>query len=121
MALTAGDYDAFPVNSLGPWKVLTTADFPIGASGAVGTIVGDPGISLVKADTGVYTLTYPPALRVKIFPAIKVSAAGTVTEIIGTAAAPTSGTATLQTSKAGVATEPASGNILSVLLVSETR
>jgi hypothetical protein len=121
MAFTFGDYDAFPVNALGPWRVIATADFPIGASGAVGAIVGDPGISLVKADTGVYTLTYPPALRVKLFPSIKVSAATTVTEIIGTACDATAGTATLQTSKAGTATEPASGNILSVLIIAETR
>ncbi len=121
MPATFGDKDQFPPNTLSAWRVIGVAKFVIGGSGAVSSTEGDPDIAAVNSGTGTFNLTYPAALRVKIQYGIEQSAAATVTEIIGTAVSATAGTASFRTSKAGTAVNPASSDILNVVIWAETR
>lgn len=121
MPATFGDKDQFPLNSLGAWRILGQADFVIGGSGAVASTEGDPDIAAANSGTGTFNLTYPAATKAKIYYGIKQSAAATITEIIGTAVSTTAGTASFRTSKAGTAVNPASGDILTVMIVAEPR
>lgn len=90
-----------------------TAEVPIGASGATGTLVFAPnGLAIAKNATGVYDVTGMP-----LTPAGKgrfrfgvYSPLLTVDNAVVTAYSGTAGTATIKTTLAGVATEPASGD-----------
>jgi len=90
-----------------------TAEVPIGASGATGTLVGEPnGMAVAKGATGVYNCTGLPAT-----PAGKCrfwyglfSPAGTVGSAITTIMDNPAGTMTFRTAVGVTATEPASGD-----------
>jgi hypothetical protein len=120
MALALGDLSASPVAAATQWVVIAQADIPIGAAGAVGTIDGDTGITCVNSGTGTFNLTYPPCMKAK-FQLCLQSAAATVTEAILTAKSATAGTAALRTSKAGTATNPANGDVITVLILGQSR
>jgi hypothetical protein len=120
MAAKFGDKSNYPANALSAWVCIGMSEFPIGASGAVGTADGDSGITLAKSDTGEYALVFPACPKALVHVGLK-SAAGTVTEAILLAKSATAGTATIQTSAAGVATEPASGDAIYVFVFSKTR
>jgi hypothetical protein len=115
-----GDKPSYQASALSPWVCIGMCEFPIGASGAVGTADGDSDMTLAKSDTGEYALTFPACPKALIIPVLK-SAAGTVTEAILLAKSATAGTATIQTSIGGVATEPASGDAIYVLVFARTR
>jgi hypothetical protein len=93
----------------------------IGAAGAVVSPLqfqDDPNMTVVHGSAGVYALTFPPGadangqLDVTI-----VSPAGTVKGFWCTAFAPNSGTASITCSNgAGVATDPANGDVIMVAL-----
>jgi hypothetical protein len=119
-ALALGDLAASPIKAATQWVILAMADIPIGAAGAVGTIDGDTGITAVNAGTGLFTLGFPPCLKVRLNAFLK-SAAATVTEAIVTAASATAGTATLRTSKAGTAVNPANGDVITLYVFGQTR
>lgn len=110
-----------PLHTSGAWRVLSQAEFTIGASGAVSaTDSDDPAWTAANDGTGVYDITYPACPKVRLMFSL-LSAAGTVTECIRTAESATAGTATIQTSKAGTAAEPASGDKITVWALGFTR
>ena len=74
------------------------------------------GCTLANSGTGTFTGTFPPCVQALITPSLK-SAAATVTEVIVTAISPSAGTFSLRTSKAGTATNPASGDLVGVHIV----
>lgn len=119
MAQAAKDVNASVVSCSENQLKLFTNSFTIGAAGAVDSTQAGyrtaPGCSLVRTGTGTYTLTYPICPNCIIDPTLT-SGAATVTEAICTAKTPTSGTATIRTSKAGTATDPASGEIVEVII-----
>lgn len=97
---------------------IMTASVAIGAAGAVdSSITGyrvPANVVVANTGTGTFSITYPICPNVTIIPHVEVSAAATVTEAILTAKSPTAGTATLRTSKAGTAANPASGDLISL-------
>lgn len=107
------------------WLKFLTSVIGIGAAGAVDpTIVGtrlEQGVTAVNAGAGLFTVTFPTCLDGNIIPYIQQSAAATVTEAIFTAVNYKTGTATLRTSKAGTAVNPASGDLIGFLLIGQTR
>jgi hypothetical protein len=115
-----GDKSQYPANALSAWVCIAMCEFPIGASGAVGTADGDSDMTLAKNATGVYDLTYPACPKAIIKTGLK-SAAATVTESILTAKSATAGTAQIRTSKAGTAVEPASGDAIYVWVFARSR
>ncbi len=84
----------------------------IGAAGAVAAVGGDRGISVAEANTGVYTVTFPPLNDIqanysRLFVQVA-SAALTVVSAVVTAFDTANGTATVKTvDAAGAAAEPA--------------
>lgn len=98
----------------------------IGAAGAVVSPLqfqDDPAMTVTHGSTGVYALTFPPGadgngqLDVTV-----VSPAGTVKGFWCTAFAPNSGTASITISNgAGVATDPASGDVVMIALTLSMR
>jgi hypothetical protein len=101
-----------------------TCKVPIGASGATGTLAGQPnGMLVAKSDTGVYAVTVMP-----ITPAAKArvtfgvySPLLTVDHAVVTAEDNAAGTMSFTTVKAGVATEPASGDYIVIKYEAEPR
>jgi hypothetical protein len=89
---------------------------PIGGTGAVGTLVKDSEIDVVRDSAGQYTLTYPKGQD--CVPVIAtVSAAATIITCAPTAMDATAGTLTVVCrNAAGAATDPASGDILRIVL-----
>lgn len=120
MAETFGDKSHYPLHTNGQWRQLGQAEFTIGASGAVSSTDGDSGFTLAKSDTGVYSLVYPACPKVRLFFSLY-SPLLTVDGVVRTAESATAGTATITTTAAGVATEPASGNKITVFALASTR
>lgn len=120
MAQAARDISASVVSSSELQLRIFTSSFAIGASGAVdSTIAGyrvAPGCTLANTGTGTFSLVYPVCPNVQIQCNL-VSAAATVTECVLTAKSATAGTATIRTSKAGLATNPASGDIVEICVL----
>jgi hypothetical protein len=121
MAQAARDMNVNPVRSTEREVIAITSSVAIGAAGAVdSTIAGyrvAPGVTVANTGTGTFSLAYPvcPNATIKVF--VEMSAAATVTEAILTAKSPTAGTATIRTSKAGTATNPASGDLIGVVIL----
>lgn len=127
MATNAEDVYKFPsFNGMRDCLDLT-AEFPIGASGAVVTAttdVDDPGITLVRSSQGVYAGTMPASPagstsgkqgRVRFGPSLQSS---TITTCQVTTYSATAGTFTLKTwNTAGTPVDPANGDII-VLFIS---
>jgi hypothetical protein len=110
-----------PLRSNSAEKVLSGASIVCdGAGGVTSTTADDAKWTAVDGGgNGLLTVTFPaaatttgnrPHLDLK-------SAASTVTEAIFTAIDPEAGTATVRTSKAGTATDPASGDIIFIELL----
>jgi hypothetical protein len=88
---------------------------PIGASGAVGTIVADdPGITLTKnGGTGDYTLAFPTAPVGRILTLYVVSPAATIKTVWTLSFDATTGAWNFITGNGGgTATNPASGDVI---------
>lgn len=119
MAQAARDISASVVSSSELQLRIFTSSFAIGAAGAVdSTIAGyrvAPGCTLTNTGTGTFDLVYPVCPNAVIHVGLQ-SAAATVTEAIETAKSATAGTASLRTSKAGTAANPASGDIIEVVI-----
>ncbi len=124
MTAPIADLDSgFPEKTLLTNVVHWWASIPIGASGATGTIKDAPnGFACAKSATGVYDITGMPPVPATTTAETKVcftftlqSPAATVCEcIISTAPNLANGTVSFRTSKAGTATEPASGDLITV-------
>jgi hypothetical protein len=107
------DAAAYPVWSSNKERWAITAKFTIGGSGAIAaSVVDDSGISGDTFASGVCALTYPACSTAVIL--CSLVSDGTVQEVVLTARTPTSGSATIKTTKAGVATEPESGAVITV-------
>jgi hypothetical protein len=118
MPATARDLSVSPVRSSERELTLITSSVAIGAAGAVDpTIAGNrvaPGVVMANTGTGTFSLVYPACPNATIRVWVESSAAATVCEAILTAKSQTAGTATVRTSKAGTATNPASGDLIGV-------
>ena len=89
---------------------------PIGATGAVGTLVKDAPIDVTRDSTGVYSITFPKAADACVRVAI-VSPLSTVIHASVTATDGQAGTASFTTSPTGgTATDPASGDVLRIFI-----
>lgn len=109
---TIGDYGAYPPFFGSQNTRVWRCKVAIGASGAA-TADGDAGWTVVKANTGVYTVTFPicasnsrPILKC----GIELSAALTVVDAVATAVSYTAGTATVKTLLNDAAAQPADGD-----------
>lgn len=123
MAQYAADVSDYPLLSGKRDRIVLSADQTIGAAGAVGAIVkDDPGITVAKAGgTGTYDITFPAAPAGRLIASLT-SAAGTVSQYSIAAFSATAGTAQVITrAPAGTATNPASGDVLSLVLVLDSR
>jgi len=120
MAATARDMNASVVSSTELQLRLITSSVAIGAAGAVdSTVTGyrvAPGVVMANTGTGTFSLVYPACPNAVVHVFVESSAAATVTEAILTAKSPSAGTATVRTSKAGTATNPASGDLIGVIV-----
>lgn len=123
MARTLSDHTLFPPKTMFPNAVEVHSTFGVGAAGAVdNTQAGSDvarGMTLVNGGAGVFNGTFPACLKAHIVPSL-LSVAATVTEVILTAISPTAGTFTIRTSKAGVATNPASGDLIQIHIDGKT-
>lgn len=120
--------DCGPVKGLGDVGTIDTIRWrckvPIGASGATGTLAFGPnGIAVAKNTTGVYDVTGmppSPAAKGSFNFGIK-SAAGTVGSAFVTAYDLAAGTMTFTTAVGVTATEPASGDEITIFFTGEPR
>jgi len=126
MSIVVGETQNYPMKAAHRDRIELEMRIAIGAAGAVVSPLpfqDDPNMSAVHGAAGVYTLTFPPGadangqLDVSI-----VSAAGTVKGFWCTAFAPNAGTASITCSNgAGVATDPASGDVIMVAMTLSAR
>jgi len=122
MTTIAGDISGYRVLSPKRERMLINIRTTIGAAGAVSaTDADDPACTCTKnGGTGDYTFGFPNALKGSAFVSM-VSAAGTVKTHWQVAFSPTAGTLNIVTGNGGgTATNPASGDVLHVLLVLDT-
>lgn len=106
---------AFETHAVGAERVICQGAFTWTAGGNISaTSADDPAMTLGDdTATGVHALTYPKCPSARIHFQI-ISPSLTVSECILTAIDTTAGTAAIRLSKAGTATEAASGDILHV-------
>ncbi|HLV68332.1 MAG TPA: hypothetical protein VKY73_21090 [Polyangiaceae bacterium] len=129
---TWGDLAQVPAHGaateIGRNPVLGYALITIGSAGAVASVAGSPGLtaSLKANSEGTYTVTFPACQRVAIVPGL-LSVAQTVDGIHLTAVSATAGTAEVVTTAlaedngdyAREATDPASGDVITLLFFAE--
>lgn len=123
MADISGNIASYPMKSAMRDRLIICAEQTIGAAGAVGTLrADDPGVTVAKnAGTGTYDIVFPKAIRGQLQVSL-VSAAGTVKTFWLAAFSATAGTAQLITGNGGgTATNPASGDILQLEFILDTR
>jgi hypothetical protein len=107
------NYGRFPVKGAGGPLVNGFATITLG-SAAISSQETDCGVVFTRTGTGIYTVVFPPCQEIH-FDFHVVSAALTVTGVVLTALSATAGTATVKAvGGAGVATEPATGNVIHV-------
>jgi hypothetical protein len=117
MTVNLADAPQFPVRATAKERVISGMTVAVGAAGATTeTDSDDAKWTCAAFASGVAAITFPACPSGRLRFAIK-SAAATVTECIATALDVTAGTGTLTTSKAGVATTPASGDKIFVELI----
>jgi hypothetical protein len=120
MAATARDLSVNPTRSTERELTLITSSVAIGAAGAVDSSITGyrvaPGVVMANTGTGTFSLVYPACPNATVLAFIEQSAAATVTEAILTAKSASAGTATVRTSKAGTATNPASGDLVGIVI-----
>lgn len=121
--MALADYPASPMRSHGSDVRAWVALVDIGASGAA-TVTGAPGFTVVKNDTGIYDMTFPPVpANATSKPSLRVtvqkSATPTVSQATILAVNFQAGTAQFKTALNAAATgvEPASGDQLSIVLI----
>lgn len=84
-----------------------------GASSITTQAPDDPSIAFTRTGVGTYTVTYPTGIDVEIYPTSILSPGLTVNGLVITAVSATAGTATVKiTGGAGVATDPANGDVI---------
>lgn len=90
-----------------------------GGAGAVGTVVGSPGVSAVRTGAGAYNLTFPPSVDCYLQYSIQKST--TVFGCRGIARNAGAGTASFQTYIAnGTLTDPAAADEISIYFFART-
>lgn len=110
---TLGETDLFDVKATAPYRVEGTVTVLIGASGAVTSVTGMPGVSAANTGTGLFSLTFNRCVDMDILYGIQLST--TVFQIVGTAINSTAGTAAFRTNNGGgTAANPASGDQLTI-------
>lgn len=122
MTATAADMSPFPLRGHARKNIVVLeAVQAIGAAGAVGTLDSDdPGVTVTKnGSTGTYDITYPKAVKARLYWSL-ISAAGTVKTAWIAALSATAGTAQLVTGNGGgTATNPADGDKIQLLFLLE--
>lgn len=120
MARAISDLSRKPVLGTENNLSIMTASVAIGAAGAVDSAIAGYRVPsdmvMANTGTGTFSLVYPPAPNAVVHVFVESSAGATVCEAILTAKAPSSGTATIRVSKAGTATNPASGDLIGVVI-----
>jgi hypothetical protein len=120
MARTFGETGGYDVKSQTPERYIGAVTVLIGAAGAVTSTTGMAGITAARTGAGAYSLVYPAAPDVILKYGIQKST--TVFGIRGTARSSTAGTASFGTYIAdGTATDPASGDELTIMLFARVR
>lgn len=105
----------YPARSLGRDAVLWSATVTLGSAAIASQDVPDPGITFTRSSAGVYAVTFPACKKIRLFGSV-LSAALTVVGVVVTALDATAGTATITVvNGAGAATDPATGNKVSLL------
>ncbi len=118
MTAIAGDIPAYPLSSAKRSRVIVGAEQIIGAAGAVGALTADDsGLTIAKnAGAGTYDIAFPKAIAAKLMCQV-VSPAGTVKIVNTVSISASAGTAQIVTSApGGVATNPASADVIHILL-----
>lgn len=107
----------FPVKATGsPTGIgLTTIKF---GSASIASQTTNCGVTLTRTDVGTYTVTCPVGRNVALFAQIY-SPLLTVDNVVVYAQTASAGTATINTTLAGVAADPAANNELKLLYVGE--
>lgn len=126
MAKSLEDIGYFPDAFSKPFHREWSAEIPIGASGATGTILqGPPGLTVAKNGTGTYDCTnlppWPASAGKGRWKFGLYSPASTVGSAIVTAYNATNGTMTFKTVVGVTATEPANGDIIWLYFEGECR
>lgn len=114
-----------PLGKIGTQDTISwSCRVPIGASGATGTLTFGPvGIAVAKSDTGVYAVTgmpVCPAAKGRVWFGIyspTPTVGGAVQQIVDY----TAGTMTFATVVGVTATEPASGDVITIFFEGESR
>jgi len=123
MTAIAGDIPDYPALSAKRDRIMLCGEQPIGAAGAVGTLVAyDPGLTITKnAGAGTYDIVFPKAIAAKLLCQL-VSPAGTVKIVNTVSISASAGTAQIVTSApGGAATNPANGDVIHLLLLLDQR
>lgn len=117
----AGATARFTQQNIARESIRAIVKVTIGGTGAVSaTSAPDPAFTVTRSTTGTYTLTYPKCVACTILHGLY-SPAGTVVTAYTTAKSATAGTATIVTSTVVGATDPASGDVLTLVFEMETR
>jgi hypothetical protein len=115
-----GNFGGFHMKGLGPDMVAAFARVDIGATGAP-TLTGHPGLSIVRTDTGDYTVTAPAVPKAKkgvLF--LVIAKSTTIFNVVGITESPTTGTWTFTCYNSGTTvTDPASGDVLYLVYLGE--
>lgn len=110
-----GDEQAYPQQNANPEALIAVTKTTIGASGAVSSTTGAPGVVIANTGTGTYSVTHPKAPAVAMAWSLQ-SAAGTVKQLWFTASDNAAGTAAFTTGNGGgTATNPANGDIIMII------
>ena len=123
MAINAGEANMYPLKSGKRDRIQLHADVLIGAAGVVtSSVVDDPAIVVTHGTAGQYTFTCPKAPTGRVESITLFSPASTVKTAWVTAFSPTAGTGTIVVGNGGgTATDPASLDIIYLVLEFETR
>lgn len=124
MTAVAGNIGAqYPMKTAHSERLVIEATIPIGAAGAVGTVVADdPQCSCALNGTGDYTFTFPTAPGGRMGDLNVASAAGTIKGYGTLTFDPTAGTwRFVLNNGAGVATQPANGDVIHISVVLDVR
>ncbi len=125
MPNAAGDVPAFPQRDATREIVTFRMFVPIGATGAVGTVVkNNPGLCITRANTGDYDVVHPPCVRAWYeLRLLTADASPTVdtAQVDVTSIAPTAGTFSFYTCLSGTAANPESGSAIEIIIECETQ
>lgn len=125
MPNAAGDIEAFPLKDASKEIVTFRMYVPIGATGAVGTVVkNNPGLSISRANTGDYDVVHPPCVRawyeIRLLTADASPTVDTA-QVDVASINPGAGTFSFYTCLSGTAANPESGSAIEIKIECETR